>query len=269
MALMLKCGAVFLHIPKTGGKWVEKVLFEQGLVRCQIGDRHLTADGFRSFPKLERGTRGRSLTWMSREVLKRCYLERWERRAFRDAFVFCFVRHPITWYESYFKYNWMLAQRAGRQHWSRWGHYGTGDRRNFPHPWAMLDGTQAQTLSGFMRNVNRVRPGYVTEMYGWYTSWDYESQVSFIGKQERLTDDLITVLSQLNVNFDEDQIRNTPKSNASKQYAETDWDPGLREETERMETVGIARYGYAKSSGIETPDSLHDVTPTSAHALDS
>ena len=38
MALLLKGGAVFLHVPKTGGRWVGKVLEESGFaVRLEPG----------------------------------------------------------------------------------------------------------------------------------------------------------------------------------------------------------------------------------------
>ena len=37
MALLLKKGECFLHIPKTGGSWVSVILKEQGLVHKEIG----------------------------------------------------------------------------------------------------------------------------------------------------------------------------------------------------------------------------------------
>ena len=40
MALLLRNGAVFLHVPKTGGTWVTRVLEQAGLVRSAIATRH-------------------------------------------------------------------------------------------------------------------------------------------------------------------------------------------------------------------------------------
>ena len=40
MALRLKGGAVFLHVPKTGGYWVNGVLREFGLVEAEVARRH-------------------------------------------------------------------------------------------------------------------------------------------------------------------------------------------------------------------------------------
>ena len=37
MALLLKKGECFLHIPKAGGSWVSVILKEQGLVYKEIG----------------------------------------------------------------------------------------------------------------------------------------------------------------------------------------------------------------------------------------
>ena len=42
MAVMLKCGAIFLHVPKTGGSWVTSALANQGLIKKQFG--HIHAD---------------------------------------------------------------------------------------------------------------------------------------------------------------------------------------------------------------------------------
>jgi hypothetical protein len=65
MALLLKDGSVFLHIPKTGGTWVRRVLKKMNLVDKEIGYFHSCSTG---------------------------------------KFVFTFVRNPFSWYESWFKY---------------------------------------------------------------------------------------------------------------------------------------------------------------------
>lgn len=105
MALILKSGAVFLHIPKTGGNLVTSVLRESGLVRAQLGHKH--ADMSRLLVPAD----GR----VSKPVL---FLEmRRIMTALRPKpFLFCFVRHPLKWYESWFKYK---AQPA--RNWRTWG----------------------------------------------------------------------------------------------------------------------------------------------------
>jgi len=44
MALLLRNGAVFLHIPKTGGNWVRGVLEKLDFIEGEIGHKHLDVD---------------------------------------------------------------------------------------------------------------------------------------------------------------------------------------------------------------------------------
>jgi len=44
VAILLKSNAVFLHIPKTGGSWVVKVLQELDVIQVPIGREHSTFD---------------------------------------------------------------------------------------------------------------------------------------------------------------------------------------------------------------------------------
>jgi hypothetical protein len=245
MALLLRCGAVFLHVPKTGGNWVERVLRDQKLVRAAIGLRHETAEGARTFPRLEGGSGPRASAWFLRQYAKRAWLEQAEGFDLRRADQFCFVRHPLRWWESYFRYMWTWSQRLGGGPWPAWGFYGARHPANFPHPWTMLNGLETADFNTFMRSVNRTRPGYVSESFGWYTSWDADSRVVFVGRQERLADDLVAVLRQLGVRFDENRLRATSPVNESQgAHIPIRWDPGVLAETERNERVGLVRYGY-------------------------
>jgi hypothetical protein len=84
MALILKKGAIFLHIPKTGGKWVSKVLKECGLVSGGVAPKHLDYEGVvRVLKAKRRGVRG---------FLRRASGPSIEAR----PFMFCFVRHPLS-----------------------------------------------------------------------------------------------------------------------------------------------------------------------------
>ena len=44
MSVLLKGGAVFLHIPKTGGSWVHKVLKDTGLSVGSFDHKHADFD---------------------------------------------------------------------------------------------------------------------------------------------------------------------------------------------------------------------------------
>lgn len=224
MALLLKCGAVFLHVPKTGGTWITQVLEESGLAAYEFGHKH--AD-FEHVINHHRQGSGRDIL---RSLVRTRAMGVDRARPELKAFKFCFVRHPIKWYESWWKY------MTGRG-WNNWGDDDTFDW----HPCSVLNGLGDPDFNQFMRNVIEKRPGYVTEMYGWYV----RPGVHFVGKQETLVDDLITVLRQLNLDFDEQKIRNTKPTNESKPLARPlVWDPDLKREVERIEYAGLKRFGY-------------------------
>ena len=218
MATLLKSGGVFLHIPKTGGSWVQEVLKELGLVRYNIGREHEDMPSIMHFPlanpyEYRRKLISRGLGWHG-DVVR--------------GFKFCFTRNPLTWYESYWKW------RAGQ--WPEGPDYYT----DFPV------GTIAETgddnFNTFVRNVIERFPGYVTALYGRYA---VPGLIDFIGKQETLTDDLIAVLTHLNENFDEDRIRNWPRVNASQsKFGKPVWNPSVRDLACKAEYAGILRYGY-------------------------
>jgi len=149
-------------------------------------------------------------------------------------YMFCFVRNPLSWYESWFKY----MKQPSRQ-WRSWG-----DEKD-PYKWhpnSMLNGLGHCDFSEFVKNVNKNRPGYVTELFSWYT----RPQMGFVGKQESLVDDLISVLNVMNLGFDEQLIRDHEKVGVSPE-SEVIWPAELKIETALLEYAGLARYGYQQS----------------------
>jgi len=226
MALLLKGGSIFLHIPKTGGRWVGKVLAAAGLVESELGHMHADADRVLS----PSGGSGRHLLAY---LLKRKFgiLPR------TSPFMFCFVRNPLDWYESFFNYN---CERG-----VNWRYEGdVHDPHNW-HPNAQLNGLGSSDFNCFVRNVIKAYPGYVTEMYSRFAT----PQVSFVGKQENLCDDLVTVLKKLQLPFDEKFIRGFEKVGVSpKRSTGLAWDPELKEEVTRLEYAGLTRWGYVASN---------------------
>lgn len=209
MALLLRGNALFLHIPKTGGIWVTKVLEEMGLVERSIGHKHADIDHI----------------LLSKE---------YAALAKNKPFMFCFVRHPLSWYESWFKY----MSQPSRQ-WRDWGN--ETDIKNW-HPNSMLNGLGAPQFNQFVNNAAQKRPGYATELFGWYT----KPPIDFVGRQENLRGDLITALKLANIDFDPAIIRNYPEAWVSPEPAEKIvWDQRLRKQVASLEYAGIVRYGYA------------------------
>ena len=83
-------------------------------------------------------------------------------------------------------------------------------------------------------------PGYVADLYSSYTG----PLVQYIGKQENLTEDLISVLKLLELKFSEDRIRKQEKINISNTSEELVWDEDLRKMVLQLEYPGLVRYGY-------------------------
>ena len=222
MAIVLVDHSVFLHVPKTGGKWVAQVLDRCGLVRRRITrpNKHIDARAVLALLRQRR-----RLPDLCRRLVGRPPAPR--------PFVFCFVRHPVSWYESWFKY--MSQPERNWRPWSR-DPYG-----RVWHPCAALDGLGSHDFNTFVRNVIRHRPGYVTEMYRLYD----QPGVDFIGKQETLCDDLIAVLRRLGLDFDEKAIRGyRPVGVSPTPPRPVQWDPELLAEIERLEYASLVRYGY-------------------------
>jgi len=225
MALLLKNGAIFLHIPKTGGSWVTRVLERLDLIETSFGHEH--ADFDRSFWHTRFHHEGKAL----RQILRRAVGSRRAPYIPPDCFKFCFVREPLAWYESW----WRFMQGLD---WKSWG-----DERD-PYKWhpnSMLNGLGSPDFNTFMHNVNRMRPGYVSEMYGWFV----RPGLGFVGKTECLQQDLMKAFLLMKLNVDVDKILSVARVNESLSHIpKPEWDPAVRKETLRLEYAGYVRFGY-------------------------
>jgi len=232
MAIRLIDGSEFLHVPKTGGMWVAEVLRDQNLIAEHVGHTHAVYDlnlwtvgGL--IPRWAQTGRARTATLRRRSIAKT--LATCDARP--APFRFCFVRNPISWYESWWKY---MMQND----WRNWGIQNAIFKW---HPNSSPNGLGSDDFNEFVRNVLRVRPGYVTELYSSYA----KPGISFIGKTESLVEDLIKVLTHLDLDFDEDKIRAEPKKNVSKTKADLiEWDESVKEAVIVSEMNSILTYGY-------------------------
>lgn len=216
MPIILKNGAVFLHVPKTGGTWVASVLKDLGLIKKRISVKHATfLCGKRELYKFAVG-----------EISK-------DKKIQPPPFSFCFVRNPIDWYESWHRYV-TDPIRKGRT-------FGSDIDIRYWHPTAILNNLVDEDFNTFVENVNKKRPGYVTELYGWFTL----HKVNFIGKQENLVNDFIKLLKIMNINFDEEFVRQYPRQNQSVPPQNgLIWDRETLIKTAIYEYSAFVRYGY-------------------------
>lgn len=236
MALLLKCGAIFLHIPKTGGSWVTHVLKELDLVQGSIAGKHdslprvlYPLDYLSSAQRLIKQFPLKLVNKLAPPTVSQYNQPNFD---INIPYIFCFVRHPLSWYESWWKY-------MSARNWQSWGN--EYDYTSSWHPNAILNDFGDGDFNTFVRKVIRKRPGYVTEFYGWYT----QPGVRFIGKQETLVDDLIYVLRQINIKFDEERLKSfQPKHVSKSPNKPIVWDEELKIEVERLEYASLIRYGY-------------------------
>lgn len=236
MALLLKDGSLFLHIPKTGGNWVTEVLYRERLVKAEVG-AYKHVDLPHLFAGIGHTPRKRLVNW-TRNLPARALINlHWVQHG--KPFLFCFVRHPLSWFESWFRYM--------HQDTMRWRDYGNEHSLADWHPNAMLNGTGSPDFNQFVRNVIARRPGYVTELFGNYTQ---PGLIDFVGKQENLREDLIHVLSLRQLQFDPERIRAYGRIGVSRPPEEIHiaWNEDLRQEVLRLEYAALRRYGYPTGS---------------------
>lgn len=198
MTLLLP-NSTFLHIPRTGGTWVRKVLGENGLIVEELRSTERSQSSENSLhswhmipPKIEKG--------------------------------FCFVRHPATWYQSYWCYKWQT---------NSWN-------RNNPFDAQCRD----ENFNDFVEKSLRSYPqGYVALIYEFYTT-----HADFVGLQENLTSDLIAALNWVGEDYKLDKIVSARKENVSKQQWKqlARFEPEMLRRVLEAEASLIEKYGYTQ-----------------------
>ena len=144
--------AICLHIPKTGGTFVRNYFKESGMDHDveKLGERaHMNAQ-------------------VLREII-----------GHTEDLVFCFVRHPLTWFRSY----WTSKQEIP-------------DRRG-----GSLDKIVDESWEVFVDTIIKKFPRYLAGFYEGYTEI-----CRFVGKQENLRNDLDCVLKYLRVSYNRDYL---------------------------------------------------------------
>lgn len=191
MALILP-RSVFFHIPKTGGVWVRQAIARAGIPAAEWGDRPEDPGTIHQWPGGV-DTRGK--------------------------FTFAFVRHPLSWYGSF----WAFRMERG------W--------RNVD----LLESCLCVEFAGFIRKVLRRFPeGHLSDRYESYV--EPPGTLDFVGRTENLAEDLVAALRRAGEEFDEAAIRSTPRLNATR--LRPSYPPDLREAVLRAERRAVVRFGY-------------------------
>lgn len=192
--------AIFFHVPKTGGVWVRTALQKSGVHHTELRCKKCTRPQLD--PSLERA----------------CCMHNTVDTALPETGAprlrFAFVRHPLSYYQSY----WAYRMRMG------WDPVLTIDK---------IAGNS--NFHEFVRGVLKVRPGWVTKVYERFVGSEEQPYLGFIGKQEQLADDLVNALSRAGESFDEEAMRQVLPENMSSRLPE--WRTQCRYTSDLLDAV--------------------------------
>jgi len=140
-----------------------------------------------------------------------------------ERFKFAFVRHPVEFYRSYWQYKMGMG----------WD------------PQNPLDvDCAAADFHAFVRNVVVRYPGMCTQLFEDYVG-PPGNEIEFIGRYERLQDDLIVALRLAGERVDEATIRSCPPQNISPRFLfPAEYSRELEDAVRQSEARAIARFGF-------------------------
>ena len=161
---MATCGnerLLFIHVPKTGGTWVKKAM--------ESGGVSVSVEGPAVHPRI------------------------WELDR-RGRYTFAFVRDPLSWWGSEWKFRRFHGYREYRDHpYDRWLDLG---------------------FDRFLEKVVDECPGYLSRVYEHHLG-PIDDSIDFVGHYESLGDDLVKALRLAGEEFDEKSVRAVPVTNES------------------------------------------------------
>lgn len=233
MALLLRNNVIFFHVPKTAGTWVENVLYKSGLILARIGHKHETPS--RIFNKSFHRLLQESSLCHPWNVKDRLDLANRLINLSPSMYSFIFVRSPLAWYESWFRY----MSRCDRN-WRRWGESAVA-ARNW-HPCYPLNTIRhPENFDDFAKSVVASYPGWVTCLYAQY---DF-SEVDFVGTKENLLASIV----DLSYIIDEPALRKVAEREVLQKVNEGTteplvWNRSTKQKVAEVEKTAILRYGY-------------------------
>jgi len=230
MAIILK-NSVFLHFPKTGGMWTEKVLreiFKDAI--CLRGIKtigHETINDLISFQEQDFIPEVVNLFDSNGNSDEHDILaQRLKSIDFSNTKYFSIVREPIEYWKSFWRYR--MSTQWWDDHW--------------------ID--KVSRSDNFVEFVDKLLdhlPGECSRLYNEIIPIDRMESFT-IGRFENLQSDVLKILHELEGDFDEQIVLNTPPFNTtSKVDFRTDLD---RERTKRLyqsELEAYQRFGYELS----------------------
>lgn len=186
MATLLKCDAVFLHVPKTGGMYVRRLLQAMDMIRFDFSRDHSDMERTLHTSKYYPGN------FYKRSFQLGKNLDTYASSCFK----FCVIRNPIDWDISYWRFMSDLKWKslAPTRTTTRFGF-----RYDQWHPLVVLEQYADADFNVFMRKVLDNHPGYLSQLFSSYAD---PSAISFVAKQETLIEDMATIFHKLNIAHD-------------------------------------------------------------------
>ena len=188
--------AVFFHIPKTGGCWVEEALKNSGL-KTEWAETCNCVSARHAIPSQVKG---------------------------EFEYQFTFIRHPLAWYKSVWQY---VKQNNATA--DEYDMVQSAARLRSWHPYQSAVQLMHDDFDKFVRRMVKHNSGFLSWMYRIYIGPRTHRLTELVGRTESLADDLVTVLNVIGCQFDEQKLRNTPRVNVSKVPA-----PKMTKELEKI-----------------------------------
>lgn len=183
--------SLLLLPPKTGSTWLRAALEEANVFHILLGPEQLRGHG--------------RLALYGREF----------------KFIGAFVRHPISWYHSYWRY------RNSNSSW---------DAR-----WIIDSDCRSSDFDQFLALACSLHPGYITNLFSEFTG-SPDKPIDYIGKSECLAQGLLEFLQKLGEKFDPVAIEClSPKNVSGPMYHPSD---EICDLVFSAETGCYKRYGY-------------------------
>ena len=219
MSLILKKNLLYLHIPKTGGNWLSKIIRDHGCVLRSLEHKHATYD------------------LVSGRLRARSFIERkLTLRGVENMQYMAVVRNPLTWYESWFKYQTSNNFRD-------WGEVGNPLKW---HVMSSINSVKQNDFNEFVLAINQVHPGFVTSLYAAYTA----RSSAIVIKNETIRQDFASINSQFELGIPEAIIFESAEYGISPKLPII-WDQKVFEEILFKEQACFRTYGY-KSDDVVT-----------------
>jgi hypothetical protein len=227
MATLLKCKAVFLHVPKTGGTFLRRLFIAMNLIQFDFSRDHADMERVIHASKHYPGN------YLLRSIQLRKNLE----THVKECYKFCLVRNPFDWYESYWRY-------MQDKQWQPYTHIPSrtrfGFRQDTWHPWQAIEPLKDPDFNKFIEKVIQQQPGYLSKLYNGYADPRY---IDYVGKQETLAKDMQHIFEHLKVSFDPSLFKSVGTVNESKS-SKPAWDKDNRQMIYQLEQETFKKYGY-------------------------